>query len=289
MENSDYNTHRLNHLVQSAEYYARLVSGLHRKQVRQQTTETVQLHSTPFYIWRTQTDGRVRDSHAANNGKIFAWNTTVPTGHPGEDWGCRCWAEPYYGDLSTPQDKPEFAKQTLITNINDGPKWSDFDLHMHVLEGNGRAITLEEIGYMADVIDHYANGLSKYKDINSHIIDAAVRSGEGAFRYTFYNTYDCQSIFWPLGESTIGGGFAGTIKQDGQYIEIDGVVVYFFRDKIKDPLSFVEKVQKITGYSRQEAEDYVGNAGDFLGEVIGVKDTWKTKFTARKKLGTAQP
>jgi SPP1 gp7 family putative phage head morphogenesis protein len=48
---------------------------------------------TERYIWRTQEDGRVRPSHAANNGKIFEWDNPPPTGHPGQAYGCRCWAE----------------------------------------------------------------------------------------------------------------------------------------------------------------------------------------------------
>tara|TARA_R110000822_G_scaffold84867_3_gene199043 strand:- start:23807 stop:24574 length:768 start_codon:yes stop_codon:yes gene_type:complete len=47
------------------------------------------------YIWRTAGDGRVRDSHAANNGKIFKWNEPPKeTGHPGQDIQCRCVAQP---------------------------------------------------------------------------------------------------------------------------------------------------------------------------------------------------
>lgn len=46
-----------------------------------------------FYIWRTQEDNRVRPSHAANNGKVFSYNKIPPTGHPGEDYYCRCYAE----------------------------------------------------------------------------------------------------------------------------------------------------------------------------------------------------
>lgn len=50
--------------------------------------------TTQYYIWRTQRDGDVRPSHAANEGRIFSWNNPPPTGHPGEDYGCRCYAEP---------------------------------------------------------------------------------------------------------------------------------------------------------------------------------------------------
>jgi SPP1 gp7 family putative phage head morphogenesis protein len=54
---------------------------------------------TPSYVWRTREDEKVRPSHAANDGVIFAWDAPPTTGHPGEDFGCRCTAEPYYGNL----------------------------------------------------------------------------------------------------------------------------------------------------------------------------------------------
>ena len=37
---------------------------------------------TPYYVWRTREDGKVRPTHAANNGKIFAWNNPPPMGNP---------------------------------------------------------------------------------------------------------------------------------------------------------------------------------------------------------------
>jgi SPP1 gp7 family putative phage head morphogenesis protein len=47
------------------------------------------------YQWRTSLDGRVRDTHAANNTKVFRWDTPPTiTGHPGQDIQCRCTARP---------------------------------------------------------------------------------------------------------------------------------------------------------------------------------------------------
>ena len=46
------------------------------------------------YIWRTAGDGRVRESHASKNGKIFRWDTPPKdTGPPGQDIQCRCVAQ----------------------------------------------------------------------------------------------------------------------------------------------------------------------------------------------------
>lgn len=57
------------------------------------------------YIWRDSDDERVRKgkdgtengpgSHRAKDGKTYRWDSPPPdTGHPGEDYQCRCTAEP---------------------------------------------------------------------------------------------------------------------------------------------------------------------------------------------------
>lgn len=48
------------------------------------------------YTWSTSNDERVRDSHAEKEGKVFSWNSPPEdTGHPGEDYQCRCIAVPF--------------------------------------------------------------------------------------------------------------------------------------------------------------------------------------------------
>lgn len=56
------------------------------------------------YIWRTVGDGDVRDSHAAMEGKVFAYaDPPYVEGegnhHPGEFPNCRCYAEPIIPDI----------------------------------------------------------------------------------------------------------------------------------------------------------------------------------------------
>lgn len=47
------------------------------------------------YIWRTSKDERVRESHRKKNGKRFRYDDPpADTGAPGEDFQCRCTAEP---------------------------------------------------------------------------------------------------------------------------------------------------------------------------------------------------
>lgn len=47
------------------------------------------------YIWRDSNDRRVRTTHIHNDGRTFRWDKPpAATGHPGEDYQCRCYAEP---------------------------------------------------------------------------------------------------------------------------------------------------------------------------------------------------
>lgn len=46
------------------------------------------------YVWRASNDERVRDEHAALDGLVFQWSDPPRPGHPGEDYQCRCHAEP---------------------------------------------------------------------------------------------------------------------------------------------------------------------------------------------------
>lgn len=67
----------------------------------------------------------MRLSHALNDGQIFSWESPPPTLHPGEDYGCRCRAEPV----------PEYITITA-TNISDKkPEWNVSDWVNHYYEG----------------------------------------------------------------------------------------------------------------------------------------------------------
>jgi SPP1 gp7 family putative phage head morphogenesis protein len=61
------------------------------------TSERQQDIGVDSYVWRTVGDERVRETHAEVDGQTFQWGN--PPGdtdfnEPGEDYQCRCWAEP---------------------------------------------------------------------------------------------------------------------------------------------------------------------------------------------------
>ena len=55
---------------------------------------------TTKYIWRTVQDDKVRSSHAVREGKVFSW---LDHPVPGEEFKCRCWAEPFQGQKTANQ------------------------------------------------------------------------------------------------------------------------------------------------------------------------------------------
>lgn len=50
------------------------------------------------YKWMSSHDERVRASHRALDGEVFAWNDPPPEGHPGYPVQCRCSAIPVWDD-----------------------------------------------------------------------------------------------------------------------------------------------------------------------------------------------
>lgn len=79
-----------------------------RDQVNKLNSALTQMRQTNLgiksYRWRTSRDERVRESHLEKEGRIFRWDDPPPdTGHPGQDFNCRCTAEPVIE--GTPQPK----------------------------------------------------------------------------------------------------------------------------------------------------------------------------------------
>lgn len=70
---------------------------------------------TTYYVWSTQGDDKVRPWHAANEGRIFAWDNPPATGNPGEEPGCRCKAIPYYGNPYPDAIEPVYPIETLLS------------------------------------------------------------------------------------------------------------------------------------------------------------------------------
>lgn len=187
-----------------------------------------QQRSTTHYIWRTRGDGKVRPEHAANDGKVFAWDNPPPTGHPGEDYGCRCRAEPYEPSVVEKLD-------LNLKNVHDtGPAWTDNDFFHHYMNGGGKSIDLRETGHLVRIVNRYMVLASE--SLKIQIANEARLDVGSYFNYTFVSVYPMKSELFSLGDTTIGGLFYGTSHSMGAAIEIEGDMNFFLRDKFEDPL-----------------------------------------------------
>lgn len=239
-------------------------------------------HPTTHYIWRTREDALVRSSHVENNGKIFAWDNPPATGNPGEDYGCRCTAEPYE------RGESEYAYQTLTSDINDAPRqWTDTDFGIHYYLGHGEDLTLSETGHLAGVIDYFLYKLNVYDRINAQIIAIARRNSSGLFSYTFINSYDFGDYIYVFGRGVVSGEFSGTVKHENGMMFIEGDMTYVYTDTFTDPASVREKI--FNGTSSVDASSPLWVAiTDGGGQYFGVSDMWKTEFRSEAKYNESE-
>jgi hypothetical protein len=96
------------------------------------------------YIWRTVEDGKVRSGHAQFNRTIRAWSDTPD---PGEEFNCRCWAEPLPNSASERKKallgkgKADFRLKPDPNPVDDKP-WHAMDM-MSEVNDNSRIIEEE--------------------------------------------------------------------------------------------------------------------------------------------------
>jgi SPP1 gp7 family putative phage head morphogenesis protein len=84
--------------------HARLIARDQVSKLNGQLTETRQTAlGIESYTWQTSGDDRVRATHRSKNGNVYKWSDPPSdTGHPGQDFQCRCTARaviPLFADL----------------------------------------------------------------------------------------------------------------------------------------------------------------------------------------------
>lgn len=200
-------------------------------------------HPTTHYIWRTRGDNKVRASRAANNGRIFSWDNPPPTGHPGEDYGCRCWAQPYRPAA------PEYLDQIVTSNakeISTRWEWDDFVIHFYT--GGGKAVELTDIGHLQDIIDtaneHGLKERQVFEGVEAQICKSARAILSGNISDTFASTYIFSEVSYVYRRSTVLGKFDGIVQRENDYLVISANVDYNFNDEFTDPVSVVQAITR---------------------------------------------
>ncbi len=194
---------------------------------------------TDFYVWRTQRDAKVRGAHRIQDGRIFSWSNPPPTGHPGQDFNCRCQAIPYI------EGQTEYAYHDITTDLSStGERWSDADFVYHYYFGEGRAVDLSEIGHLTEIVEQYTwndGAEGAFRRLADQIADVArdkaKKSESGTLSYEFGWFYDFGEVEFSDGRSTVGGMFKGTFATLGETVEINGTSDFIFTDEFIDPVS----------------------------------------------------
>lgn len=226
---------------------------------------------TTHYIWRTSGDDKVRSSHAANNGKIFAWNNPPDTGHPGEDYNCRCKAEPYTPEVN------ESSSQRVTSIVDEGlRRWAWYDFVLHYYFGGGRAVRLSDVGHLQDVIN--ASRKHVFKGVERQVFKEARATLSGTLSDTFKNTYRFYSVSFIHGRSTVEGHYNGTVSRIGNALHINAEVVYNFSDVFTDPLDIREREGGSSDPAAIQADELIDS--EVGGQYYEVLDSWTTRLNA---------
>lgn len=217
---------------------------------------------TNQYVWRTQRDERVRRSHRMNDGRIFSWAAVPDTGHPGEDYNCRCEAIPYV------EGQTEFAFFDLAPAANFGAdRWENHDFIWHFFTGAGRAVTLGEIGHLQEIVEQYAYGdgiEGAFRRLSDQIADEA-RAGD--LPYDFESTYDFEGVEFSHGDATVRGRFEGAVTEIGDMLRIDGTARFWFEDRFTDPVD----LREFSAWLR-ERPDRLRRLIQSAGALVGIGD-----------------
>lgn len=198
-----------------------------------------------YYIWRTVGDDKVRGAHKEYEGTVRAWRDAPD---PGEDYNCRCWAE--------------------------AVKWKWCDFLSHYWKGQGKYVTLENIGLLNDVID-WSNRkvLPKVKEQVVHLVR---RSLESEIIYRTENHYDFKEVSYPFGEAVVRTETKGKIKREGNKLIIDAETTFKFEDEFTDISDIREIWLETSSTDYEEFEKYKWS--EFKGKAYMIRGQWKVKF-----------
>jgi hypothetical protein len=234
-----------------------------------------QLRPTERYVWETRGDAKVRLSHRRNDGKIFRWDTPPPTGHPGQDYNCRCLALPFE------EGKTEYAYMVDLDSLaSTGRRWTDLDFVDHFYHGGGRAVTLADIGQFEEIVQEYAyfsGGDGAYHRLKGQIADWARNPRDPI--YPFKGSYSFSKVAFSHGNATVRGEFRGSIVSKGGMLKIDGVCSFNFFDVFTDPISVQERFAGINTGTPQ-VSDLLYALSDLGGYAYQVTGHWQAQFHA---------
>ena len=280
-------------LIDPQEYREAFVQYLRKG--RPTRFETKNTKPATHYIWRTRRDGKVRSSHAEREGQIFSWDNPPEGGHPGEDFGCRCTAEPYLPEAS------EFMEITLQGVSGGGGAWSSQDFVNHYYRGNGRGVTVGETGHLSAIVSQYmAEVEARLKD---DIAALARAKRNGSITDVFYRSYGMTGVVFSIGDTVIGGEFSGNVEEQHGVLTVEGSFDFYLRDEFADPadigIEVIDLGETIFENIHRPLDNYLRGRtglpprgpqrlGVQTGEPYSITDDWSGKLSGQIYLDPAR-
>jgi len=219
---------------------------------------------TTHYIWRSRRDRHTRPTHRARDGQVFSWDNPPDGGHPGEDYNCRCGAEPYYGDGQ------EYVTHDLRGLGGSNARWENLDFVRHFYRGAGRGVTLSEIGHLGEIAEHWAYRNGALERWTKQII-GDTRKG---ITPLFSASYQFEGVEFSHGGGVVKGSFSGTAQLIHGMLTIAGKSSFEFSDIFTDPLD----IRELTG---DEIPDWAFNLTELRGTAYPITGTWQSDLRAK--------
>ncbi len=225
------------------------------------------------YIWRTVEDDRVRNSHAEFNRTIRKWSDVL---NPGEEFNCRCWAEPV--------NQIEGLHQELISEVKDAArKWTEEDFAKHFYLGKGKTITLSQTGYLGAIIEKAQEIM--FHRVEDQVTDKMREIKSGKLVYTTDTSYpQLGEVFWVFGGGTIRTKTEGTVFRNENILSIQAIVDYEYDDLFTDPGNIRQRKFLFGTSDPGAAPPWVVKLTDGGGTYFRITDQWKTHLTGSIKI-----
>lgn len=157
---------------------------------------------------------------------------------------------------------------------------SSWYVHLQ-MEGNGRAVTLSEIGYLGDVIS--ASERMIFTSLENQVADKMKTIKSGPLSYRTRNSYDFSGVHWVLGRGVVETLTVGDVTKNGNILTFKGEISYTYSDEITDPISIR---QAIRGHHRIKDLPASWQGGTelfvtdlFFGRAYAVNGAWKTRIS----------
>ena len=159
-------------------------------------------------------------------------------------YGCRCVAEPYYGDVEP--SRLNNLRERILARLLSLPYWRDIEMSLYFFVGSGNGVTLNQIGHLVDVINVYEE---KYIDrFYLQLIQKSIETNSIFVVDNFSQSYDFSKVLYSYRKANIQGSFAGDVIINDGVSHIIGKAHFDFFDEFKDPINIAQLTVVVRNY-----------------------------------------